>query len=84
MCGTLVAVVAAITVLLVPAATPAAVIRYLSEEVGKLLATPEVRDHLAKQGAFVATGTPAQFQAQVKAEIEKWREVVRVSGMKPD
>ncbi len=70
--------------LLVPAATPATVIRYLNEEVGKVLATPEVRDHLAKQGAFVATGTPAQFQAQVKAEIEKWREVVRVSGMKPD
>ena len=45
---------------------------------------PEVRDSLARQGAFVATGTPAQFQALVKAEIEKWRDVVRISGMKPD
>lgn len=70
--------------LLVPAATPAMVIRYLNDEVGKVLATPEVRDHLAKQGAFVATCTPAQFQAQVRAEIEKWREVVRISGVKPD
>jgi len=44
----------------------------------------DVRESLAKQGAFVAPGTPAQFQAQVKREIEKWREVVRISGMKPD
>jgi tripartite-type tricarboxylate transporter receptor subunit TctC len=70
--------------LLAPAATPASAIRYINEEVGKALATAEIRDYLAKQGAFVATGTPAQFQALVKAEIEKWREVVRVSGMKPD
>ncbi len=70
--------------LLAPAATPASAIRFINEEAGKALATTEIRDYLAKQGAFVATGTPAQFQAQVKAEIEKWREVVRVSGMKPD
>jgi tripartite-type tricarboxylate transporter receptor subunit TctC len=70
--------------LLAPAATPAGVIRFINEEAGKVLATPEVRDYLAKQGAFVATGTPAQFQALVKDEIEKWRAVVRISGMKPD
>ncbi len=70
--------------LLAPAGTPAAVIHYLNDAVGKLLITPEVRDPLAKQGAFVELSTPAQFQEQVKAEIEKWREVVRISGMKPD
>jgi tripartite-type tricarboxylate transporter receptor subunit TctC len=53
--------------LLVPAATPVAAIRYLNEAVGKALATAEVRDALAKQGAFVATGTPAEMQALVKA-----------------
>ena len=64
--------------LLVPAATPVAAIRYLNEAVGKALATAEVRDALAKQGAFVATGTTAEMQALVKAEIDKWREVVRI------
>lgn len=70
--------------LLAPAGTPASIVRYLNEEVGKILAMQEVRDHLAKQGAFVAASTPAQFQNQVKGEIEKWREIVRISGMKPD
>lgn len=70
--------------LLAPAGTPAGIVHYLSEEVGKVLALPEVRDSLARQGAFVAPSTPAQFQGQVKAEIEKWREIVRISGMKPD
>jgi len=70
--------------LLAPAGTPANVIQFLNDEVGKILALQDVREHLARQGAFVAPSTPAQFHAQVKAEIEKWREVVRVSGMKPD
>ena len=50
----------------------------------RILVLPEVRDFLAKQGAFVAPSTPAEFQKQVRAEIEKWREIVRASGMKPD
>ena len=70
--------------LLAPAGTPAGVIQFLNDEVGKILTLTEVREYLAKQGAFVAPGTPAQFQAQVKAEIEKWREVVKAAGMKPD
>lgn len=70
--------------LLAPAGTPARVIQFLNEEIGKILALPYVREYLAQRGAFVAPGTPAQFQAQVKAEIEKWREVVRISGIMPD
>ena len=70
--------------LLAPAGIPAGIVQFLNEEVGKVLALPEVRDSLARQGAFVSPSTPAQFQSQVKAEIEKWREIVRVSGMKPD
>lgn len=70
--------------LLAPAGTPGNIVQFVNEETGKVLAMPEVRDFLAKQGAFVAHSTPAQFQQQVKAEIEKWREIVRISGMKPD
>ena len=70
--------------LLAPAGTPADIVQYLNEQVRKVLALQEVRDSLARQGAFVAPSTSAQFQSQVKAEIEKWREIVRISGMKPD
>lgn len=70
--------------LLAPVGTPAQIVTFLNSEVGKVLAMREVRDFLATQGAFVATSTPAQFLDCVKADIEKWREVVRISGMRPD
>lgn len=57
--------------LLTPAGTPTNVIPFLNEELSKILALADARDRLDKQGAVVAPGTPAQFQAQVKAEIEK-------------
>jgi tripartite-type tricarboxylate transporter receptor subunit TctC len=70
--------------LLAPSGTPASIIQFLSDHVGRILAMPEVREFLARQGAFVAASSPAEFQKQVRAEIEKWREIVKVAGMKPD
>jgi tripartite-type tricarboxylate transporter receptor subunit TctC len=44
----------------------------------------DVRDFLATQGAFVETGTPAQMTESVKGDMDKWREVVRIAGIRPD
>ncbi len=70
--------------LLVPAGTPNHIVQFLNAEVAKVLAIPEVRNFLARQGAFVATSTPTEFSDRVKADMDKWREVVRISGMRPD
>jgi tripartite-type tricarboxylate transporter receptor subunit TctC len=44
----------------------------------------EVRDRIIAAGAEPAPGTPAEFGALIRAETEKWAEVVRISGARPD
>ncbi|MGD9943010.1 MAG: Bug family tripartite tricarboxylate transporter substrate binding protein [Burkholderiaceae bacterium] len=46
------------------------------------LLEPETRRKLADQGSEAMTLEPAEFRAFVKNEIDKWGEVVRVSGTK--
>jgi tripartite-type tricarboxylate transporter receptor subunit TctC len=68
----------------VPAKTPAPVVDRLYGEVARALAAPDMVKHLAAEGASAVGSTPAQFAAFFRAEVGKWSEVVRVSGMKFD
>jgi tripartite-type tricarboxylate transporter receptor subunit TctC len=70
--------------LFVPAKTPAPVVDRLYREVATALAAPDMAERLAAEGASVVGSTPAQFAAFFRAEVGKWSEVVRVSGVKFD
>jgi tripartite-type tricarboxylate transporter receptor subunit TctC len=39
---------------------------------------------LDKQAIPVEISTPEALRAQIAADIEKWREVARVAGVKPE
>ena len=65
----------------VPKGTPPAIIDRLNKEIGKALATPEVKDKLAIQGLYVEGGTPEQFGSYMRAEFEKWGSLVKETGM---
>jgi tripartite-type tricarboxylate transporter receptor subunit TctC len=65
----------------VPKGTPQAIVDRLNKEIGKALATPEVKDKLAVQGLYVEGGTPEQFGSYMRAEFEKWGTLVRETGM---
>jgi tripartite-type tricarboxylate transporter receptor subunit TctC len=56
--------------MIVPAATPPAVIRRLHDEAVKALANPEVRERMAKLGAEAFTMEPAAFNAYIKTEMD--------------
>lgn len=68
----------------VPAKTPAPVVDRLYREIGAALATPDMTERLATEGASVVGSTPAEFAAFFRAEVGKWSEVLRVSGVKFD
>jgi tripartite-type tricarboxylate transporter receptor subunit TctC len=71
--------------MLAPADTPRAIVQRLNLEVLKAVASPEVRERFAQQGATPsAAQTPEQFGAFLRQEITKWAEVARVSGAKAD
>ncbi len=66
----------------VPAGTPSAAIAKLSDALAKALAQPEVRERFATQGLDVATSTPEQLNAHIRAEIEKWTRIARTANIK--
>jgi tripartite-type tricarboxylate transporter receptor subunit TctC len=70
--------------LLAPAGTPAAIIDRLNAEVGKALRHPDARARMQTEGADPVGGTPQAFGAFFKAEIAKWTEVVKKSGIRAD
>jgi tripartite-type tricarboxylate transporter receptor subunit TctC len=70
--------------IVVPAATPAAIIGRLNTDIVATLKRAEVRDRIVAAGAEPAPSTPAELGALMRAEAAKWAEVVRASGARPD
>ena len=67
---------------LAPAKTPKPIIEKLNAEIGKIINRPEVKEAWAKQGAVPMVMGTAEFDKYLRADIEKWAKVVKVSGAK--
>lgn len=67
-----------------PAGTPAAVVQQLNAEFNALLAQPDIRELLARQGMVAAGGTPERFGDLVKRELARWSRVVAAAGIRAD
>jgi len=61
----------------VPAGTPKNTIARLNREIGALLARPDMRQKLAELGAEAVGGAPEVFDAHVRAERDKWTQLIR-------
>lgn len=68
----------------VPAKTPPAVVSRISQEIGRALRLPEVRERLLTQGMEPVGNTPDEFSKHVRSEIGKWAGVVKASGAKAE
>jgi tripartite-type tricarboxylate transporter receptor subunit TctC len=67
-----------------PKATPHEVIEKLNREISAGLASPVVKARLADVAAVPMPLTQPEFAAFAIAETERWAEVVKLSGAKPD
>ena len=70
--------------IMAPAGTPKAIVDKLNAEINKAISRPDVREAWDKQGAVPLVMTPAQFDAYLRKDIEKWAQVVKVSGAKAE
>ncbi|HEX2114027.1 MAG TPA: tripartite tricarboxylate transporter substrate binding protein [Alphaproteobacteria bacterium] len=70
--------------IMAPAGTPKAIVDKLNGEINTMLARADIKEAWAKQGAEPMTMTPAEFDKYLRADIEKWAHVVRVSGAKAE
>jgi tripartite-type tricarboxylate transporter receptor subunit TctC len=65
-----------------PKGTPQAIVDRLNAEIGKVASRPEVVQPWAAQGAQPMVMTPREFDSYLRKDIDKWAEVVKISGAK--
>jgi len=65
-----------------PKNTPRDVVQALNKALNEALTDKEIDARLVLDGADPKPGTPEEFGAFVKAEYQKWAEVVKASGAK--
>jgi len=68
----------------VPAKTPPAIVAKLSQDIGRVLHLPDVRERLLAQGMEPVSNTPEEFSTYVRSEMTKWARVVKASGAKAE
>jgi tripartite-type tricarboxylate transporter receptor subunit TctC len=65
-----------------PKGTPQAIVDKLNAEISKVVNQPDLKKQWAVQGAEPMVMTPAQFDAYLRKDIDKWANVVKISGAK--
>jgi tripartite-type tricarboxylate transporter receptor subunit TctC len=70
--------------MLAPAKTPRPVVLLLNREVRAALDAPEVKKSLVDQGMDPAGGSPEEFGALIRADMDKWGDVGKRLGVNLD
>jgi tripartite-type tricarboxylate transporter receptor subunit TctC len=70
--------------ILAPSATPKAIVDRLHAEISVILQLPEIKSKLLSQGAQLDDKTPAEFGEFIKAELAKWTDIIKTTGVKAD
>jgi tripartite-type tricarboxylate transporter receptor subunit TctC len=70
--------------LMAPTGTPKAIVDKLNAEINKVLSRPDVTAAWDKQGAVPLAMSPAEFDKYLRADIDKWADVVKSAGLKPE
>jgi tripartite-type tricarboxylate transporter receptor subunit TctC len=69
--------------LMAPIKTPKEIVARWNTEVGKILASPDLRTRFLNDGLEPMGGTEEEFARFIRVEIEKYAKLVKASGMKP-
>jgi tripartite-type tricarboxylate transporter receptor subunit TctC len=68
--------------IMAPTGTPEPIVTKLNGEINKILERSDVKAAWAKQGVETLSMTPAEFDAYLRKDIDKWANVIKVSGIK--
>ena len=70
--------------MLAPAGTPPAIINKLNRELVRIVHLPDVTAKMALDGSEPVGSSPSEFAAHIKSEVEKWRDLIRKTGIKTE
>ena len=65
-----------------PAGTPPEAIAWVNREANKIFSVKETRDRFVQQGAAMPLGTPEAFAQFIKAESDRYGDVIAKAGIK--
>jgi tripartite-type tricarboxylate transporter receptor subunit TctC len=68
--------------ILAPARTPAAVVQKLQREIEAVLRTPFVKERYAVLGIEPVGNSSAEFTEQMRADLARWRDVVKAANVR--
>jgi tripartite-type tricarboxylate transporter receptor subunit TctC len=68
--------------IMAPTGTPKPIVDLLNAEMRALVARPDVRATWEKLGTETMSMTPAESEAFLQAELEKWTKVVKAANIK--
>lgn len=66
----------------VPAATPKEIVKKLSEELARIVASPEGIAGIETLSLVPVGGTPEDFEKAARRDLDKWADVVKQTGVK--
>jgi len=66
---------------LAPAGTPPAILAKVSQDIAAVLKMPDVSAKLIAQGSIPAPNTPAEFNAIIKSDTERYGAILRAAGL---
>ena len=67
-----------------PKATPAALVKRLSEVIARGLQAPDVKERLAADGSEAVGSTPAELDRHMASEVARFRKVIREAGIRKE
>jgi len=67
-----------------PAGTPSAIVEVLNKAAREAVASPQVRDKLARLGVRVGASSPAEMEKLLSSEIDRWSAVIRAAKIEPE
>ncbi len=70
--------------LLAPAGTPRAIVQLLNAATARAARSPGLAQKFVEQGTEPVGNSPEEFQRQLREDVARWAEVVRVSGARAD
>ena len=67
-----------------PGGTPAEIVRKLADDITWAVRSPDTVEKLTAAGAIAGGGTPEEFRKFLSSETERWGQIIRDLGMKPE
>jgi tripartite-type tricarboxylate transporter receptor subunit TctC len=65
-----------------PARTPAAVVKRLNDEIGKVLTDSDVREKLEAQGLEPTVMSPEELKRYTEQDVSRWAKLIKSAGIK--